>query len=371
MPRFGIKEVANCTFISLIDNKPKLFLNTLKLSNLENAADTSYATGGKGNSRLLAWDYNRVVTFNIQDALLNPKSLSLQSGNDLVNGNANIHSREVLTADVNSKVVFTNTPVENSITIYKTSDNYEHGTEQTESTYDPNGVKATGTLTFTGSVALGETVAIGADTYEFDDGAGVAIGNIAVNVGADLTADNAITKLVSAINTSGTEPVSATGDTTNDKVTVTHDNVGTTGNSVGTSEAVANASWGSSTLTGGQDVVTDAYLIDVDGKTIIFNKTSVPQDDEVIGYYQYQTAGESITISTDSFPGYYKVIGDTVLRNEATGADESFQIIIEKAKIQPNFTVTLQSDGDPSLFDMGIEVFKPKKNTEMVKMVRY
>lgn len=55
-----------------------------------------------------------------------------------------------------------------------------------------------------------------------------------------------------------------------------------------------------------------------------------------------------VTISPDTFPGTYKVVGDTFMRSEKTGKDEPFQFIINKAKVQSNVTITLESEGDPS-----------------------
>lgn len=37
-------------------NEPVIYFDTLKTSTLEGAATTVYATGGRGNSRLIAWE---------------------------------------------------------------------------------------------------------------------------------------------------------------------------------------------------------------------------------------------------------------------------------------------------------------------------
>ena len=37
-------------------NEPVIYFDTLKTSSLEGAATTVYATGGRGNARLMAWD---------------------------------------------------------------------------------------------------------------------------------------------------------------------------------------------------------------------------------------------------------------------------------------------------------------------------
>ena len=81
-----------------------------------------------------------------------------------------------------------------------------------------------------------------------------------------------------------------------------------------------------------------------------------------------------VTISPDTFPGTYKVIGDTFMRSEKTGKDEPFQFIINKAKVQSNVTITLQAEGDPSTFEMTLNVLRSTNDqgeNEMMKLVRY
>ena len=39
-----------------------------------------------------------------------------------------------------------------------------------------------------------------------------------------------------------------------------------------------------------------------------------------------------VTIAPDTYPGTYKIVGDTFMRSEKTGKDEPFQFIINKAK---------------------------------------
>jgi hypothetical protein len=56
-----------------------------------------------------------------------------------------------------------------------------------------------------------------------------------------------------------------------------------------------------------------------------------------------------IEISADSFPGTYKVVGDTFVRSKETGEDERFQFVIPQAKMTSEQTITLEADGDPSV----------------------
>ena len=89
------------------------------------------------------------------------------------------------------------------------------------------------------------------------------------------------------------------------------------------------------------------------------------------------TVGESaveVTISPDTFPGTYRVVGDTFMRSEKTGKDEPFQFVINKAKVQSNVTITLQAEGDPSTFEMTLNVLRSTNDegkNEMMKLVRY
>ena len=81
-----------------------------------------------------------------------------------------------------------------------------------------------------------------------------------------------------------------------------------------------------------------------------------------------------VTISPDTFPGTYRVVGDTFMRSEKTGKDEPFQFVINKAKVQSNVTLTLQAEGDPTTFEMTLNVLRSTNDSgenEMMKLVRY
>ena len=51
---------------------------------MEGAATTVYAQGGRGNSRLMAWEGERTVTFTMEDALISPAGFMILSGAGLV-----------------------------------------------------------------------------------------------------------------------------------------------------------------------------------------------------------------------------------------------------------------------------------------------
>ena len=88
LDRYGIKEVADVTFYEIKDDgtpgKPVLFLDTLKVSTIEQTAEQVDARGGKGNPKLITWDYGKEITVNVEDALFSPKSMSIMLGDGTV-----------------------------------------------------------------------------------------------------------------------------------------------------------------------------------------------------------------------------------------------------------------------------------------------
>lgn len=88
------------------------------------------------------------------------------------------------------------------------------------------------------------------------------------------------------------------------------------------------------------------------------------------GYVTSINAGV-VEISPNTFPGTYYVTGDTYARSDVTGLDEYFQFVIPKAKMQSENTITLEAEGDPSVFNFNIKVLRPGNNQPMMKLVKY
>lgn len=69
--RFGIRECANVVFRAKQEveignqtfhvGQPVLYIDTATTSSMEQASTTTYAQGGRGNSRLIAWDKSKVL----------------------------------------------------------------------------------------------------------------------------------------------------------------------------------------------------------------------------------------------------------------------------------------------------------------------
>lgn len=103
MRRFGVREITNVVMKAksamrlsnkvYYKNEPVLYFDSLKTSSLESAATTVYAQGGRGNSRLIAWEGEKTLTFNMEDALLSPESFAVLSGAGLIE-NKKINNKE-------------------------------------------------------------------------------------------------------------------------------------------------------------------------------------------------------------------------------------------------------------------------------------
>lgn len=92
--KFGVREIANVVFkaknlqkigpYTFAKGQPVFYMDTAKTSTLEGAATTVYATGGRGNTRLIAWEGEKTLTFTVEDALLSPVSFAMLSGAGLL-----------------------------------------------------------------------------------------------------------------------------------------------------------------------------------------------------------------------------------------------------------------------------------------------
>lgn len=92
--KFGAKEVMDVILYDMSTNKPVIFFDTLKTSNIEVTAEKVYARGGKGNPKLVTWEVNKEGKLTIEDALLSPKSLELVSGVGTEIGKQTVYMRQ-------------------------------------------------------------------------------------------------------------------------------------------------------------------------------------------------------------------------------------------------------------------------------------
>ena len=76
-----------------------------------------------------------------------------------------------------------------------------------------------------------------------------------------------------------------------------------------------------------------------------------------------------INISANTFPGTYAIVGKTFARNVSDGKDHLFTWYVPKAKVNSEVTLTMEAEGDPTVFDMNLRVLRDTDGT-MVKLIR-
>lgn len=113
--KFGVREICDVVLKAkasqkvgnkiFYKNEPVIYFDTLKTSSMEGAATTVYAQGGRGNSRLVAWEGERTVTFTMEDALISPAGFMILSGAGLTEASATETIKQHTTEQTDAVVV--------------------------------------------------------------------------------------------------------------------------------------------------------------------------------------------------------------------------------------------------------------------------
>ena len=132
--KYGIREICDVVLRAKsrmkVGNKvfykdePVIYFDSLKTSTMEGAATTVYAQGGRGNSRLVAWEGERTVTFTMEDALISKLGLAILTGADVIDATKEkpmlVHVHEVIAGEKTgntTKFELSEAPAENT-TVY-------------------------------------------------------------------------------------------------------------------------------------------------------------------------------------------------------------------------------------------------------------
>ena len=108
--KFGVREICDVVFKAkakqtlgnrtFYKDEPVIYFDSLKTSTVEGAATTVYAQGGRGNTRLVAWEGERTVTFTMEDALISPLGFMILTGAGLVEAKEgaaiNVHTTDTI-----------------------------------------------------------------------------------------------------------------------------------------------------------------------------------------------------------------------------------------------------------------------------------
>ena len=82
--RWAVREAAIASFYDIDTHALKVSLNTLKMTEVQTTGETVYATGGRGNAKLVAFSGNREATVTIQDAIFDNAALAMLTGNAVI-----------------------------------------------------------------------------------------------------------------------------------------------------------------------------------------------------------------------------------------------------------------------------------------------
>lgn len=118
--KFGVREICDVVLrakgtvkvgeTTFSNDEPVIYFDSAKTSTVEGSATTVYATGGRGNNKLLAWEGEKSVTFTMEDALLSPLGFSILSGAGLVDasqveGGMKVHTTLTTVVDTTDSIV--------------------------------------------------------------------------------------------------------------------------------------------------------------------------------------------------------------------------------------------------------------------------
>lgn len=361
--RFGIRECTNIVFRAKTNmaigttnfkaGQPVLYIDSAKTSTLEGAGTTVYATGGRGNTNLIAWEGEKTLTFTMEDALISPLGMAILSGAGLLDNNENnVHVHRTALASVEGEAVFeyylggtsaysampstiTNDQQLKEYLIDVVTGEIENSTLSTfidainanVPDYEDNDliVKQDSTTVPGAKSAIDyilstvKTVSGNPTTYtsgvspkivkKVGTGSSLAI-NIAAAVleGETLCGDAPLYILK-------TEP---DGSLTNEIVSIATSGINTSTNTI-TLDPLSG-------LNANDTVFVDFYVISAPSST------------------------KEIQIDAEHFAGYFYVEADTLFRRQIDGKDCPAVITLPNVKIQSNFTFTMASSGDPSTF---------------------
>ncbi|WP_068620016.1 hypothetical protein [Paenibacillus tuaregi] len=108
-------------------------------------------------------------------------------------------------------------------------------------------------------------------------------------------------------------------------------------------------------------------------KQLAFNAGDLADGAKVVAYYQAKSGADAktITVSSDKFAGTFKVVLDCLVRNTLDEKDYAAQIVINKAKMEDGWKLQMAATGDPSAFDIPMDILKPADGTELYTMTVY
>ena len=95
--RYGVREILNAQIIDYVTDKPVMYMDYANTATNEWTSETTYATGGAGAPRRIAFNGERQSTLTIETQIFSLKHLALLAGRNIEKGQQQLFKREVLT----------------------------------------------------------------------------------------------------------------------------------------------------------------------------------------------------------------------------------------------------------------------------------
>ena len=387
--QYGIKEVADvCLYsIELDENDdevyvPVLYLDTLKVSTVEQTASQTSARGGLGNPELIIWDYGKEITVTLEDALYNPASMGMTWGGKYgsktytVYGRININddSRRKMSGKLKIKNLkdFEYDSITKmatwlcSVTVTSIDGRERYGGENVKIAYN-NRTKKFGFLTDIGEFT---------DTVTINDKSK----NISFTYIQDMNTNSiSIQELIYEID-HALKNVYYLDRIEKCKATQTFVIDTDTNTRHGNYRYIEK--YKNNELTVFIDPRTmQPYEPNTDefvrknGDKIYGNLRVIKQHEIYYKWTRSKAAdntslGHQIVVDATHFPGTYRLVGETYSRSRKTGKDERFQFEIPLCKMGSENNFTLQAEGDPTTFTMTLKVLR-REDGVMMKLTQY
>lgn len=399
--QYGIKEVADiCLYsIELDENDdevyiPVLYLDTLKVSTVEETAEQTSARGGLGNPELIIWDYGKEITVTLEDALYSPASMGMTWGGKYGTKTLELYGTIQTSVDgevkgFNGKLIIENfsnfTRANNNTWVWRSNvkaisnnglERYrgeDIGIGYNLSTKEYGGI----TGTHDGNITSGSNSPIILNTINQNDGKQkTVIFNIDKEKNKNaVSPQEVIYQIDHALENvkylERFEKCKATQTfVINTDVNTTHGNYRYL------------QKYSEKELTVFIDPKTmQPYEPNTDTFTrkngeIINGNLRIIKQYEI--YYKwtrtkaidYTTLGHQIIVDPIHFPGTYRLVGETYSRSRKTGKDERFQFEIPLCKMGTENSFTLEAEGDPTTFNMKLKVLR-REDGVMMKLTQY
>lgn len=382
--KYGIKEVADVTFYSItsigdeIIYTPVLFLDTLKVSTVEKTGQKVSAEGGKGNKKLVSWNFGKEISLNFEDALFSPASMSMMLSGRL-KGKFSIYTSALVKCNIANKYGAFNYSTKAYPSPALSDEEWEVVFKAAQETSEDKYI-------YTNKSEADADVAENRVTLKK-----TYISRILTDKNHKAMSETILLKVMSyidSLNKIGTIDTNLHDVEVLDRFErcTVRDKEGF---KISTQEQRDNlfryyANDKSSSYTIYYDVKTMLPLLHLQDNQIQgwtgedVNFTLKPGT----GYLKWtrtvkrvngdgdSSLGNVLVIDAETFSGDYKIVGETYIRDQKTGKDQRYQITVNRAQVNSDTNITLQADGDPTTFSMQIDVLSPQ-NGDLMELKQF